>query len=356
MVRARRGRPRGEGWRPHRSWASVPTTPRAAPRKPGQCTQVPPRRGRAARPGRCRRGRAAPTHWPSDPGHSTARQESTSHNPPAQKPAPPGSAPRPSVPQKGEVVPPPNSEQSELDAATPATAAWSRKGQRYSSLGPPRHPGSPRQPDFEAGPRLASLRPRHEDEVPGQARPACHLLRNCLDDERVYSPRHTHRGARPRQYLGQILGGHLSRTRSHYLTLSKGGRPHQEMPLLAAQHGQPRQYLRLMGVGIRENHGEPSGESGEPSDASDGRGRLRRDRGPSPAQRAQPSVASEHCFKLLLKSTAESQAPSTTTFSVIAHERPERRRRSRGATRAKRLCMAISARSADDKSPARDVP
>ena len=191
---------------------------------------------------------------------------------------------------------------------------------------------------------------------PGKRSPACHLLRNGLDDERVYSPRHTHRGARPRQYLGQILGGHLSRTRSHYLTLSKGGRPHQEMPLLAAQKRTAWIIPAPDGRGIRENHGEPSGESWEPSGASDGRGRLRRDRGPSPAQRAQPSVAGEHCFKLLLESTAESQATSTTTFSVIAHERPERRRRSRGATRAKRLCMAISARSADDESTARDVP
>ena len=149
----------------------------------------------------------------------------------------------------------------------------------------------------------------------------------------------------------------FARTRSHYLTLSKGGPPHREMPLLGCPiHGQPRQYLRPDGRGIRENHGEPSGESWEPSGASHGRGRLRRDRGPSPAQRAQPSVAGEHCFKLLLESTAESQATSTTTFSVVAHERPERRRRSRGATRAKRLCMAISARSADDESTARDVP
>ena len=83
--------------------APVVTTPPGAHRKPGPCAQEPPRHGRAAQRGRCRRGRAAPTRWPSDPGRSTARQESTSRNPPAQKPAPPGCARRPGVTQRIEV-------------------------------------------------------------------------------------------------------------------------------------------------------------------------------------------------------------------------------------------------------------
>ena len=43
-------------------------------------------------------------------------------------------------------------------------------------------------------------------------------------------------------------------------------------------------------------------------------------RGPVPAQAGQPSIAGERCCKLLFESTEESQATSTTTLSVVAHE------------------------------------
>ena len=167
--RARRGRPRGEEGRPHRSSVSVLTTPRGAHRKPVQCARGPPRRGRAKRLSRCRRSRAAPTRWSSDPDHSTARQASISRNPAAQKPAPPGCTRRPPVMQTGEVARRPKARPSELEASTPATAAWSWEGRRYSSLGPPRPPvsranGTPRQsrdsPVFDADMKMGCRRKR----------------------------------------------------------------------------------------------------------------------------------------------------------------------------------------------------
>ena len=241
MGRAGRGRLRGEEWRPHRSWASVLTTPRGAHRTPGQSARGPPRHGRPARRSRCRRGRAAPTRWASDPAHSTARPESTSHNPPAQKPIPPGCAPRPSVPRKGEVAPQPKAGQSELEASTPATAAWSWKGQRYSSLGTPRQ-----------------RRDRQRD-----------LRKPGLDDDELDGDRPTHRGPGPRQHLGQV-GSSL---RANQTALPKA--PHSRSAASGDAtsrcpiDGQPRRYLGLM-AWIRKNRIEPPG-SCDVAGASHGR-------------------------------------------------------------------------------------
>ena len=178
-----------------------------------------------------------------------------------------------------------------------------------------RAPRFPCQRDFGAAPRLASLRRRHEDAVPAQARPARHLVLNRLDDERAHAHRRTHRRARPRQYLGQV-GGLLSRTRSHYPTLSKGGRPHQEMPLLAAQKWTATTVPGPDGRGIRENPHRTRRESCEVGGASHRPIGLGRDRAQPRSER--PSVAGERCCKLPLESIEESQA--TTTSSVVSHE------------------------------------
>ena len=168
MVRARRGPPQGEGWQPHRPWAPVLTTPRGAHRTPGRSARGRPRHGRAAQRSRCRRGRAAPTRWPSIPGRSTARRESTSHNPPAQRPIPPGCTLRPSAPLTGEAALPPKAGQPGFEASTPGPVAWSRKAQNYSSLGPHATP-VPVPARLRGGTRPASPgRPRRRQRCPSK--------------------------------------------------------------------------------------------------------------------------------------------------------------------------------------------
>jgi len=77
---------------------------------------------------------------------------------------------------------------------------------------------------------------------------------------------------------------------------------------------------------------------------------------PVPAQPGQPSVASERRCKLLLESIEDSLAKSTTTLSVVPHEHARAASLVTGSTPTRRLCTAISARSADNESTARDVP
>ena len=138
------------------------------------------------------------------------------------------------LPLTGEAALPPKAGQPGLEASTPGPVAWSRKGQSYSSLGPPRHPGSRASQASRRYATRQSWTPETKTKVPEQARAARHLVPS-LDHERVDCHRPTHRGQGPRQHLGQEVAP-FARTKSHYLKINTAGPPHREMPLLGAQY------------------------------------------------------------------------------------------------------------------------
>ena len=175
-----------------------------------------------------------PRAGPRIPGRSTARRESTSHNPPAQRPIPPGCTLRPSAPLTGEAALPPKAGQPGLEASTPGPVAWSWKAQSYSSLGPPRHPGSRASQASRRYATRQSWTPETKTKVPEQARAARHLV-PILDHQRVDCHRPTHRGQGPRQHLRQEVAP-FARAKSHHLKIHTAGPPHREMPLLGAQY------------------------------------------------------------------------------------------------------------------------
>ena len=148
--------------------------------------------------------KSAPTRWPSDPGHSTARRESTSRNPPGQQTIPPGCVLCGLLYRRqARSAPLPKAGQSELEASTPRTSGLVLEGATLLIAPPSTTSRFSRQPGFEAGPRLASLDAETKTKVPAQARQARHLVPS-LDDERVYGPGPTHRRLGPRQHLGQL--------------------------------------------------------------------------------------------------------------------------------------------------------
>ena len=122
-------------------------------------------------------------------------------------------------------------------------------------------------------------------------------------------------------------------------------------------HGQPRRYLGRDGRGIREKPHRTRRESCDVGGASHGRGRLAGAIAARSPLSRQPSVASEGCCKLLLESTAESRATSTPTLSVVPHDHARAASPVTCSTPTRGLDTgAISAKSADDESTARDVP
>ena len=79
-------------------------------------------------------------------------------------------------------------------------------------------------------------------------------------------------------------------------------------------------YLGVIGVGSVKNRMSPPGKLRYQRRVSRAQ-KLGRDRGPSPAQRGQPSIAGDRCCKLLFESTEESQATSDDLVG-LAHEHP----------------------------------
>ena len=299
---------------------------------------------------------AAELHPPGDPRIQLTPLRDKSRLPVTRRRrhhAPPGCARLPSATRRGGVAPPPNSEQSELEALTPATRDLVPETATLLIARPPTAVPCPVPDRLRGSPRLASLRPRHEDELPTQAQPARHSVLNGLDDERVHSASaHSPLGATaPKSRTSRWP---LSRTRSHYLTLSTGGRPHQRRCHVSLpKYGQPRRYRVLIGAASAKITENPSGESFDVSGASHRRGGLRRDRARAP----------------LSKSNRQSRANAAAS-SCSSRPRLRRRRRpprsyltnaqssvaGHGIDPSEGPGMAISARLADDERSARDVP
>ena len=197
----------------------------------------------------------------------------------------------------------------------PAPAAWSWKRQRYSSLGPPR----PRVSRASQTSRQARDPPVLDAETKtrcrAQARPARHLVRSCLDDERVRGHRPTHRRARPRQYLGQVgsslRANQIALPNAQHRPVRRIGRCHFSVPNTWTASTVPGRD----GRGIREKPHEPVGKAAMSAARLTARRAGARSR-PRPRSARASVSRRRRCCKLLFESTEESLATSTTPVVV----------------------------------------